>query len=351
MQMSFLNDDFRTHKKYVDGVFKTKQEIIDELNKNGVKHIFKILSFGGGTQSSQLLEKCLRGEKNYDYDAVVMSDVGAEPDFIHKQVEWWQLRQKELGNTTPFIITQHNSMKKGIEEMLMRYISSECEYQRMQLPLYCNQVDENGEEVKGGLLPRQCTVDFKIIPVKQAARQLALKQLGLKPNQRMPKDVAFIIDIGFSYDEMRRINMYQSPQYKYMYLSYPLVEENLTTEDSIDFLKENNMPNKRSRCYLCPFNCDDKESGMDWAEIIEDEPLSFLKACFFDEQVRAVQRSGKKMLRSIPYFHYKRLPLSEVYAEDYHSLTQKFGEDLNEWKEEWEQFIAEKYKYVESKSV
>src|SRR5690606_5081197 len=160
-----------------------------------------------------------------------------EPQFIHDQVEWWRKRQKEYGNTTLFITTTHSSMERGLEEMLMRYIMTD--YQRFQMPVYCATVDESTGEIKpAGMMPRQCTVDFKIVPVKQAARRLVMEKLGLKPTQRMPDDIAFIIDIGFSYDEIRRINLYQSPQYKYMYLAYPLVEENLTTEESIKFFEE-----------------------------------------------------------------------------------------------------------------
>jgi hypothetical protein len=341
-QLSLFEEtrDFRMHKKFRDGVFKTKRQIEEELQSKGVDQIYRILSFGGGTQSAHLLEQHFRGLIHYDY--IIFSDTGAEPQFIHDQVQWWRDRQKAYGNTTPFITTHHNSMHKGLEEMLMRWIYTD--YQRFQMPVYCNKIDdETGIEVKAGIMPRQCTVDFKIVPVKQTARKLVMSQLGLNPQQRMPANIAFIIDIGFSYDEINRINTYQSPQYKYMYLSYPLVEENLTTDDSIQFLLENNMPSKRSRCYVCPFNCNKQEIGMDWKEIIEDEPLSFLKACWFDEQIRQIQRTGKKVMKSIPYLHYSRIPLKNAYPSDYHDLTQKYNNQLSHWLDSWKRFINKKY--------
>lgn len=343
MKQMFLFDiptDFRSHKKYQTGVFKTKNEIKEELINQGKERIYHVLSFGGGTQSSHLLECHFRGEIHYDF--VVFSDTGAEPEFIHDQVKWWQERQLQYENKTPFIITHHNSMKGGLEEMLMRYINTD--YQRFQMPVYCNKLDEEtGMEVPAGIMPRQCTVDFKIVPVKQTVRKLVMKELGLKSSQRMPKDVGFIIDIGFSYDEIKRVNLYQSPQFKYMYLAYPLIEEGLTTEESIKFLLDNNMPTKRSRCYLCPFNCDNRDIGMDWLEIIQDEPLSFLKACFFDDKLRSVQSSGTKMMRSIPYFYYKRIPLKEAYRAEYNALTNLFEEELLQWVTEWETYIHDQY--------
>jgi len=334
--------DFRTHKKYKDGVFKTKQEIEQELHQKGIEHIYYVLSFGGGTQSAHLLEEHLQGKRHYDF--IIFSDTGAEPQFIHDQIEWWKRRQTQYQNTTPFIITHHQSMEKGLEEMLMRYIHTD--YQRFQMPLYFNRIDEYGHEQKAGIMPRQCTVDFKIIPVKQTARRLVMEKHGLSPHQRMPSHIAFIIDIGFSYDEIHRISTYRSPQYKYMYLSYPLVEQHVSTQESIDFLLAHNMPSKRSRCYLCPFNCDIE--GMSWTEIIEQEPLSFLKACYFDEELRKAQRSGNKSMKSVPYFHYTRRPLKEVYQKEYEQLQQVYQGEFQQWLDTWMMDLEHKYRKTTS---
>lgn len=340
MDLFELARDFRGHKKYMNGTFKSKKEIVEEIKHQGKDEIYHVLSFGGGTQSSYLLEEHFKG--NIHYDFIVMSDTGAEPDFIHKQVAWWKQRQKEYGNTTPFIMTHHSKMKYGLEEMLFRYIQTD--YQRFQMPVYFNNVDEEtGEITQGGIGKRQCTVDFKIQPVKQTVRKEIMKKHGLKPRQRMPKQIGFIIDIGFSYDEIRRISRYESPQYKYMYLAYPLVEMGVTTQDSITYLKNNQLPEKRSRCYFCPFNCDQRDSGMDWKEIIEDEPLSFLKACYFDQELRKAQQTGRKALKSIPYFHYTRKPLGEVYQEDYEWIYPFYEKQLNEWIQEWGEYITKKY--------
>lgn len=339
-QLELLRDnDYTQTKKYMNGILKTKNEILDIAKSEGKTSFYRVLSFGGGTQSSHLLEAHFRGEIDYDY--IIFSDTGAEPEFIHEQVSWWKKRQKEVGNTTPFIITTHNSMKKGLEEMLMRYIFTD--YQRFQMPLYFNKITEEGEIVKGGLMPRQCTGDFKIVPVQQTIRNLIKVELGLRPKQPMPKHVAIIMDIGFSFDEINRVGGYVSHQSKYIYLAYPLIEQGLTTKESIDFLIENKFPSKRSRCYFCPFNCDKKDIGMDWMEIIETEPFSFLKACFFDSELRRVQSTGAKNMRSIPYFHYSRKPLQEVYKNEFMELINIHSDLLDDWKLEWNTFIKDKY--------
>ncbi len=342
VQLEFFDEivDYRCHKKYRAGVFKTKSELKAELSEAGFERIYHVLSFGGGTQSAHLLEQHFQGEIHYDF--IVFSDTGAEPQFIHEQVAWWRNRQQQLGNNTSFIITHHGAMERGLEEMLMRYIYTD--YQRFQMPVYCNRIDsDTGKIVSAGIMPRQCTVDFKILPVKQAVRRQVMHKLGLTERQRMPGNIAFVIDIGFSYDEIKRIQLYQSPQFKYMFLAYPLVEKNQTTQNSIDYLNQNNLPNRRSRCYLCPFNCDDHSIGMDWDEIINSEPFSFLKACWFDDQLRRVQKTGSKIMKSIPYLHFSRKPLSDVYRSAYLITGKEFGVQLHEWIQDWQIFINRKY--------
>lgn len=341
LELFEIAPDYRDHKKYRDGIFKTKAQLMEELQLLGRDRIYHVLSFGGGTQSAHLLEQHLQGLIHYDY--IIFSDTGAEPQFIHEQVAWWQQRQRACGNTTPFLITHHSSMERGLEEMLMRYIHTD--YQRFQMPVYCNTLDPATGEVKAaGMMPRQCTVDFKIIPVKQAARRAVMELHGLEYRQQMPDNIGFIIDIGFSYDEIRRINTSQSPQFKYVRLAYPLVEQNETTAGSIRFLEQNGFPTRRSRCYLCPFNCDGaRDIGMDWDEIIESEPFSFLKACYFDGSLREVQRTGSKIMRSIPYLHYSRRPLAEVYAAEYERISAVHGVELAEWVSSWEAEIREKW--------
>lgn len=342
--INFKSTDYREHHKYKKGIFKTKEEIIDIAKSNGKTTIYKVLSFGGGTQSAHLLDAHLRGEIDYDY--IVFADTGAEPMFIHDQVEWWKAKQRAVGNTTPFIITHHPSMTRGLEEMLMRYIFTG--YQRFQMPLYLNKRTEDGEIVKSGIFPRQCTGDFKIIPVQQAVRKRIKQEYGLTERQQMPNHIAIIMDIGFSIDEINRVGGYVSHQSKYIYLSYPLIERGQTSQDSIQFLKDNKYPEKRSRCYFCPFNCSGETSrniGMDWEEIIYEEPLSFLKAVFFDEELRKVQATGKKNMKGIPYFHYSRQPLRIVFLDEVIILEEKYKAELEGWRIEWMEYLKEKYDY------
>lgn len=342
MQTTLFEPDYRTHKKYQNGLFKTKKEIERIAKDAGKTEIIRVLSFGGGTQSSHLLDLHFKGHIHYDF--IIFSDTGAEPEFIHEQVAWWQQRQQEVGNNTPFIITHHNSMTYGLEEMLMRYIHTS--YQRFQMPLYFNKVTDDGEIVQGGMMPRQCTGDFKIVPVQQAVRREIKTQRGLRSTQKMPKHIGIIMDIGFSADEINRVSGHVSHQSDYIYLAYPLIEMNESTQDSIRYLERHHYPSRRSRCYFCPFNCSGdraRDIGMDWYEIIETEPQSFLKAVYFDDTLRLIQATGVKNMRSIPYFHYTRQPLRDVYAKELADIEQQYPVFIAEWTAKWLAFLDEKY--------
>lgn len=332
-------NDFRELKKYSKGLVKSKEDIMNLAEAEGKTKIYKVLSFGGGTKSSHLLEEHFKG--NIDYDFIVFADTGAEPQFIHDQVAWWKKRQKKVGNTTPFIVTTHNSMKRGLEEMLMRYIFTD--YQRFQMPLYFSKTTEEGEIKPAGMMRKQCTADFKIIPVQQAVRNRIKEELNLRKSQPMPKHIGIIMDLGFSYDEINRVHGHVSHQSKYIYLAYPLIEEGYTTLDSIQYLKKHKFPTNRSRCYFFPYNDKKKDIGIDLEQTFRDEPLSFLKACYFDEQLRSVQSLGIKNMNSIPFFHHSRKPLTEVYAAKYMELHEKHQLELERWKNEWSNFLSNKY--------
>lgn len=333
---------YENHKKYTEGKYVPKDKLIKMIiEKEKRTKFYYALSFGAGTQSTHLFYKHLKGEIYYDF--IIWADTGAEPKFIHDQVQFWINKQKEYNNTTPFIIVKHNKMDGGLEEMLYRYFDIDLGYERFQLPIHCCKCID-GELIKIGMMKRQCTGDFKILPVQRKFRELIMKKHNIESNRNFPKDIALIMDIGFSSDEISRVSDYRSLNYKYIYLSYPLIDMDISTQESIDFLKDNNYPDKRSRCYFCPFNtCFNNSKGMDWQEIIDNEPLSFLKACYLDEKLREVQATGKKRMTSIPFFSSLRIPLKEIYDEEYNKLLPIYANDLLKWIDDWEQDIKEKY--------
>lgn len=88
-----MKNDYRGLAKYQKGIFKTRDELVELHKLHGRTKIYHVLSFGGGSQSTHLLEEHVN--RNIHYDYIIFSDTGAEPQFIHQQLEWWKNRMKE----------------------------------------------------------------------------------------------------------------------------------------------------------------------------------------------------------------------------------------------------------------
>jgi len=68
-----------------------------------------------------------------------------------------------------------------------------------------------------------------------------------------------------------------------------------------------------------------------------------VRVCYFDSELRKVQATGTKNMQSIPYFHFTRTPLKEVYRLEYEHLIKKYGASMALWQEEWFEFLNQKY--------
>lgn len=354
-QLELFIHTFRDTQKYQEGIFKSEEELRKEFIENGRTKIFTALSFGGGTQSSILLEQHYKNVVNgkpVTIDAIIFSDLGAEPLFIIEQVRYWMSKLEDAGDTTPFVIAKHEKMVRGgLEEAMLRYILEGSN--RNLVPFHTMMVDENGEMHKGKGLNRICTTDMKIAPAQRAARKLAMEKFGYDTSAkilRTPNDVGIIFQIGYSADELRRVNRYASTSS--IYLSYPLIEQGIDTQDSIDYLNAFGLPNKRSRCYMCPFNCGDVEKGVSWEEIIELEPLSFLKACYLEENTRNLIMNGETNVKALVYLDRRCEPLRTLYKADFEKIILQYSQEFEEWLEEWKVYIKENpYPYKVGKKL
>ena len=81
------------------------------------------------------------------------------------------------------------------------------------MPLYV--LGKNGQK---GMIKRQCTSEYKIVPVERKVREL----LGLKPRQHWHKELAVEQFFGISADELRRVRM---PDAMWKRHRYPFVFE------------------------------------------------------------------------------------------------------------------------------
>jgi len=156
----------------------------------------------------------------------------------------------------------------------------------------------------GGMLRRQCTQDFKLIPIHRKVREL----LGLRRGQWGPKEIAVEQWIGISVDEASRM---KPSRHGWIRHRWPLVEREMSRQDCLSWLSARGYPEPpKSACTFCPYHDDAM-----WARMQRDDPDSFAEAVEVDAAIRngVKDRENRKPLSTAKwYIHRSLVPLDQV---------------------------------------
>lgn len=203
----------------------------------------KILSCGAGMQSTALaLMSCenVRTSGKFPlvpvYDLICFCDLGKEPPWVMKQVEFIQNACQDSG--IPFVI-----LKSPLYEDYLRNFG----YQRVvSVPFWTV-----GEDGKKGKMMRNCTLEYKINLIQKYVRW---ELLGYRKGQHIkPEDLkAHEMHIGFSYEERQRCR--ENPHKMFVNV-FPLVDMKLERKDNYAYIKDVwRLDTKASACSFCPFH-------------------------------------------------------------------------------------------------
>lgn len=240
---------------------------------------FTVLSLGAGVQSTTVALMMKEGVIPWA-DAIVFADTGAELPSTYYHLN---LLKKLLSPERPFLIVQQaQGLKANIED----HVAGRRTY------CSCPPLFTSG----GGLLRRQCTRDFKVIPILRKCQELRGGRKG-KP----------LIEIfGISVEELGRV---RSPDKKYIAkFLYPLLEMKMTRRDCKNWLLAHGYPiPARSACVFCPYRC-----NVEWERMRSEEPAAWIEACRMDE----LMRHGIKYAREACFVHRSLVPLSKAKIED-----------------------------------
>ncbi len=158
---------------------------------------------------------------------------------------------------------------------------------------------DTGEQ---GQVPRQCTHDWKVMPIRRHVRSL------LPPGQ--PKPGAVESWQGISWDEIRRM---RSSDVQYINNVYPLIEKRMTRADCITWLQTLGLEvPPKSACTFCPFH-----SVQQWRDMKRKGGHVWKEAVAVDHEIRQMRK-----LHEV-YVHPNRRPLPEaVTIPEDHGATQ-----------------------------
>jgi hypothetical protein len=297
-----------------------------------------VLNLGAGLQSSRVLLGMCRGELPKP-DAAVFADTLWEPKAVYANLEFLEAECVKAG--IPLVRTGTGASIRAEILEFMRSRKRAGRKRNASAPLFIKNRD--GSQ---GRLKRQCTKEYKIEVIEKWIRRVLL---GLKPRQRMPKDVLVRQWFGISSDEGSRAAfpgvwskakvrvgtglfgepvLRESKAWKpaaWRHNVYPLLNEVwLPTrkivheaflpvrEQRVDCAEwlARNYPGRhfpRSACIGCPFR-----SNIEWREMRDERPDEWADACDFDDQQRQPDAAGaaeKNILVGEPFLHRQMVPL------------------------------------------
>jgi len=125
----------------------------------------RVLSLGAGVQSSTLALMCKHGEIEMP-DCAIFADTQSEPESVYTWLDW-------LETQLPFPV--HRVTKGDLSKAALMVKTSKksgSKYCQSSPPAW---VIDDGE-TKPNLMMRQCTTDFKIIPIRKKLRELGGKK-------------------------------------------------------------------------------------------------------------------------------------------------------------------------------
>lgn len=244
----------------------------------------RVLSFGAGTQSSALLGLIEEGRVP-PVDFAVFADTQAEPDAVY---DW--LEKIRRWAKTPIIVATKGSI---FADFLAFAIGTN--KRASAIPFHTR----HRQPLDPGVMPRQCTYDYKISVVHKAVRE----RLGYKPRQRVKHRVEMLI--AMSLEEVGRM---KDSREKWITNRYPLIfDVPMHRQQSIAYVQSLGLGvPPRSSCFMCPFH-----SNAEWKWLRDNEPLNWKKAVEFDHACRQLPR-----MESATFLHESLKPLDQADLED-----------------------------------
>ena len=250
------------------------------IDKNRKKTLV-VISLGAGVQSSTMAIMAAKGDFPKP-DCAIFADTGYEPKAVYRYLEFL----KKILPYPVYVVSKGNIKKDMLDSI--------DNGTRFPTAPFFTQAEITG---KKGMLRRQCTADYKIVPIRKKIRELC----GIKYGKHFPKNKYVEQWIGISTDEIQRMKPARD---KYILNRHPLIEAKMSRQDCIDYLKKEKIPlPEKSACIVCPYHNDAY-----WHFMKTERPEEFADAVEFDKNIR----TGSRNIRDKLYLHRSCKPLDEV---------------------------------------
>ncbi len=247
----------------------------------------RLLSLGAGVQSTTVLLLACDGEiPRFDY--ALFADTRWEPKAVYSQLAKVRRIAKRAG--IPVLTVSAGHIRRDAVDASHRFVT---------MPLHVQNPDGSK-----GMARRQCTGEYKIKPLKAAARAL----LGYPHPTRVPAGTFAEQAIGISTDEFHRA---KDSDVRYLRNIFPLLDLGMSRQNCLTYLAKRGFGETvKSACIGCPF------SGNSRLRRIRDtDPDAWADLIAFDREIRhgsprAIAEG--KPLRGQFFVHRSLQPLDQV---------------------------------------
>jgi hypothetical protein len=214
--------------------------------------MIRTLSWGCGVQSTLLGELSARGDLPR-LDVIITADTQFERRRTYEIRDFYMSRWRKMGMDVR-VVTAGSVRKQGAEE-------------HIHIPFWTD---------TGGPLQRQCTKEFKIVPIKWELRTILGYPLGKPPH---PPPGSVEMWIGFTLDEYERV---KDSRLQYIRHRWPFIEQGITRNDCIKWFEDRRLPVPvKSACICCPYRL-----PSDWLDMQGGDEQDYEEAIAFDEEHR-----------------------------------------------------------------
>lgn len=247
----------------------------------------RLLSLGAGVQSTTVLLLACEG-KIPSFDCALFADTGWEPRAVYDQLAKVTQIAEDAG--IPVRSVSSGNIRHDALDETTRFVT---------MPLHVRKPDGTK-----GMARRQCTGEYKIKPLKAAAREF----LGYPHPNRVPPGVFAEQAIGISVDEVHRA---KDADVRYLRNVFPLLDLGMTRDDCVQYLAERGFGETvKSACIGCPYS---GNARLRWLRDADPDAWDDLVA--FDRAIR--HGSPRAIANGTPlrgefFVHRSLRPLDEV---------------------------------------
>ena len=188
----------------------------------------EIISLGASVQSTVMALMTARGQLNKKLinlpsrrlpDAAIFADTQFEPPQIYDHLNW-------LEKLLPFPVFRVTTGNLKEDTLQASRFLKDNKGRFATVPFFTL------EGNKRGMARRQCTNDYKIVPIRKKLREL----IGLKAYQRVPKETKVRVWIGISTDEAMRMKPSRDAWVENV---WPLIDAKMSRQDCLAWFEKN----------------------------------------------------------------------------------------------------------------